>query len=122
MATFETFKLSELRLDENNYRTGPVSSQRAAIDAIIADQGPKLVNLAKDILEMRGLSPGEPLWVYRDTASGTYVVVEGNRRVTALKLMDNPLLADGSTVEKDFRALAARLILGGDPNPDADGF
>ena len=109
MANFETFKLSELRLDENNYRTGPVSGQRAAIHAIIADQGQKLVNLGKDILEMGGLSPGEPLWVYREDSSGTYVVVEGNRRITALKLMDNPLLADGTIVERDFRALSSRF-------------
>jgi len=110
MTNFDTFKLSELRLDERNYRTGPVSSQREAILAIIADQKQKLVNLAKDILEMGGISPGEPLWVYRDTsASGTYIVVEGNRRVTALKLMENPALADGTTVERDFRALAPRF-------------
>lgn len=106
MTKFETFKLSELRLDEKNYRTGPVNGQREAILAIIADQKQKLVNLAKDILEMKGISPGEPLWVYRDSSSGTYVVVEGNRRVTALKLMDNPSLADGTTVERGFRALA----------------
>ena len=75
MTKFETFKLSELRLDEKNYRTGPVGGQREAIHAIIADQGAKLVNLAKDILEMGGISPGEPLWVYREASSGTYVVV-----------------------------------------------
>jgi hypothetical protein len=109
MTKFETFKLSELRLDEKNYRTGPVNGQREAIHAIIADQKQKLVNLAKDILEMGAISPGEPLWVYRDAASGTYVVVEGNRRITALKLMDNPLLADGTPLEKEFRALAPRF-------------
>jgi hypothetical protein len=109
MTKFETFKLSELRLDERNYRTGPVNGQREAIQAIIADQRQKLVNLAKDILEMGGLSPGEPLWVYRDASNGSYVVVEGNRRVTALKLMDNPLLADGTPFEKEFRALASRF-------------
>jgi hypothetical protein len=109
MTKFETFKLSELRLDERNYRTGPVNGQREAILAIIADQKHKLVNLANDILEMGGISPGEPLWVYRDASNGTYVVVEGNRRVTALKLMENPLLADGTTVEKEFRSLAGRF-------------
>ncbi|HYI47777.1 MAG TPA: hypothetical protein VEX35_04855 [Allosphingosinicella sp.] len=109
MTKFETFKLSELRLDEKNYRTGPVSGPREAIQAIIADQKQKLVNLAKDILEMGGISPGEPLWVYRDASNGTYVVVEGNRRVTALKLMENPLLADGTTVEREFRALAIKF-------------
>lgn len=109
MTKFETFKLSELRLDEKNYRTGPVGGQREAIQAIIADQKQKLVNLAKDILEMGGISPGEPLWVYREASNGAYVVVEGNRRVTALKLMENPLLADGTTVEREFRALSARF-------------
>jgi hypothetical protein len=104
MTKFET-----LRLDEKNYRTGPVNGQREAIQAIIADQKQKLVNLAKDILEMDGLSPGEPLWVYREISTGDYVVVEGNRRVTALKLMDNPLLADGTPLEKEFRALATRF-------------
>ncbi|HWT14071.1 MAG TPA: hypothetical protein VN231_15055 [Allosphingosinicella sp.] len=109
MTKFETFKLSELRLDEKNYRTGPVNGQREALQAIIADQKQKLVNLAKDILEMGGTSPGEPLWVYRESSSGTYVVVEGNRRVAALKLMDNPLLADGTIVERGFRALAPKF-------------
>ena len=85
MANFETFKLSELRLDEDNYRTGHVDGQRGAIHAIIADQKQKLVNLAKDILAQGGISPGEPIWVVRGAAFGSYIVVEGNRRVTALK-------------------------------------
>jgi hypothetical protein len=106
--TFETFKLSELRLDENNYRTNKVSSQREAILAIIADQKHKLVNLAKDILAEGGISPGEPIWVTRAPASG-YTVIEGNRRVTALKLLDNPALADGTEVEKEFRVLGPQF-------------
>jgi hypothetical protein len=109
MTKFETFKLSELRLDEKNYRTGPVGSQREAIQAIINDQKHKIVNLAKDILEMGGISPGEPMWVYRDAESGSYIVVEGNRRLTALKLMENPMLADGTVIEKEMRNLASRF-------------
>lgn len=109
MAGFETFKLSELQLDQNNYRTGPTSSQREAILAIIRDQEEKLVNLAEDLLEV-GPSPGEPIWVARSTkSSGMYVVLEGNRRVAALKLMDNPAIADGTVVEAGFRALATRF-------------
>lgn len=109
MTTFETFKLSELRLDEENFRTGSTDSQRDAIQAMIADQKDKLVNLAKDILAEGGLSPGEPIWVFRDPKSKSYVSVEGNRRVTALKLMENPNLADGTTVEKQFRSLAKQF-------------
>lgn len=109
MATWETFKLSELKLDQTNYRTGPVSTQRASILAIIEDQKTKLVNLAADILEV-GLSPGEPIWVTRDThTSGMYIVLEGNRRITALKLMENPALADGTEVEHAFKTLAEKF-------------
>ncbi len=109
MASFETFKLSELRLDEDNYRTGHVDGQRGAIQAIISNQKQKLVNLAKDILSQGGISPGEPIWVVRGTGFGSYIVVEGNRRVTALKLLDNPLLADGTTIERQIRELAAQF-------------
>lgn len=106
MASWETFKLSELRLDQRNYRTGASATQRDAISLIIDDQKGKLVNLAEDILAV-GLSPGEPIWVTRDTdAPGKYVVVEGNRRVAALKILENPTLADGTVIEKPFATLA----------------
>lgn len=106
MASWETFKLSELRLDQRNYRTGPTATQRDALAAIIDDQKGRLVNLAEDILSV-GLSPGEPIWVTRDTdAPGMYVVVEGNRRLAALKLLETPTLADGTVVEKAFATLA----------------
>lgn len=36
MANWETFKLSELRLDQENYRTGPQAGQREAIRTLIA--------------------------------------------------------------------------------------
>lgn len=106
---FETFKLSELRLDQKNYRIGQVGSQREAILAIISDQKQKLVNLAKDILNENAVSPGEPIWVSRAESGGGYTVIEGNRRVTALKLLENPSLADGTEVEKDFRLLAPQF-------------
>ena len=73
---------------------------------MIEDQGPKLVRLAKDILQMKGVNPGEPIWVVPGSARGQYIVEEGNRRVTALKLMETPALADGTSLEKQFRKLA----------------
>jgi hypothetical protein len=106
MASWENFKLSELRLDQENYRTGRQASQRDAIRAIIEDQKNLLVNLAKDLLAV-GPSPGEPIWVTRDpTSSGLYTVLEGNRRVAALKVMGSPDLAEGTIVEAPFKALA----------------
>lgn len=109
MASFETFKLTELRLDQRNYRIGAAASQRDAIAAIIEDQRRKLVNLAEDLLAL-GLSPGEPIWVTRDLeAPGMYVVLEGNRRIAALKIMEAPALAAGTVVEKAFSVLAAQF-------------
>ncbi len=109
MASFETFKLTELRLDQKNYRIGAVASQRDAIAAIIEDQRRKLVNLAEDLLAL-GLSPGEPIWVTRDVdAPGMYVVLEGNRRIAALKIMEAPALAAGTVVEKAFSVLASQF-------------
>lgn len=99
-------KLHQLQLDEENYRLGPQPSQRHAIRAMIEDQGTKLVRLAKDILEMGGVSPGEPIWVVPARTRGQYIVEEGNRRVTALKLLETPALADGTTVSRQFRKLA----------------
>jgi hypothetical protein len=103
----ETFKLSELRLDEENYRLGKQTGQRETILAMINDQKGLLANLAHDIVQMKGLSPGEPIWVTKDPKhKGQYIVLEGNRRITAIKLMDTPSLADGTVVEKHFKNLS----------------
>lgn len=106
MANWKTLKLSELRLDQQNYRTGPQTTQRNAIRAIIEDQKQLLVNLAKDLLDV-GPSPGEPLWVAPDPIyPDVFTVLEGNRRVAALKLLETPALADGTVVEDDFNTLS----------------
>lgn len=111
MPAWQDFKLSELKLDELNYRTGPQESQRDAILAIIADQEEKLTNLARDLLDM-GPSPGEPIWVTADPEEpGRHVVLEGNRRVAALKLLENPALAEGTVVAPDFAEMAKRFAL-----------
>ncbi|WP_428151118.1 hypothetical protein [Brevundimonas sp.] len=73
---------------------------------MIDDQGIKLVRLARDIILMEGISPGEPVWVVPSGTRGQYIVEEGNRRVTALKLLETPALADGTSVSKQFRRLA----------------
>lgn len=111
-------KLHQLRLDQENYRLGPQATQRDAIRAMIEDQGTKLVRLAKDILTMKGISPGEPIWIVPASTRGQYVVEEGNRRVTALKLLETPALADGTVVARQFRRLAKTYAA--DPIRDLD--
>ena len=119
MASSERFKLSELRLDHQNYRLGQTATQRDAIAAMISDQKGKLVALAEDIISL-GLSPGEPIWVTRDTeVPGMYTVLEGNRRITALKILETPTLADGTQVEADFVALGRQYAM--NPIPEIFG-
>lgn len=50
--------ISSLILDTENYRLGVQVGQSGTVKAMIAEQGEKLVNLAKDIVE-NGLSPIE---------------------------------------------------------------
>ena len=79
--------ISDLLLDTENFRLGPHGSQRDVVVSMIEDQKSKLVNLMFDIAES-GLSPLENIAVIPSTDNnGTYNVVEGNRRVLALKIL-----------------------------------
>lgn len=104
-----TLRVSELNLDLRNYRIGQQDGQQEAIKAIIEDQDDRLVNLAEDLLDI-GLSPAELLIVTPDEEDdGFYTVLEGNRRITALKLLEVPALASGTSVYADFTKLAPRF-------------
>ncbi|MEO7701850.1 MAG: hypothetical protein ABIZ04_21705 [Opitutus sp.] len=80
-------------------------SQKEAREAIIEEQGRKLVVLAKDIIE-HGLNPSDLLLVI-DAEDGNhcFTVIEGNRRLTALNLLLKPELAEGTQVHKAFKKL-----------------
>jgi hypothetical protein len=97
--------VANLLLDLNNYRHGKAASQKEARDAIIAEQGKKLVNLAKDIVA-NGLNPFDlPLVVDAEDGNKNYTVIEGNRRLTAVNLMLKPDLAEGTAVHAAFKRL-----------------
>lgn len=103
-------ELAQLNVDLTNYRIGEFDTQREAIKALLAHQGKKIVNLARDILELGTLNPSEHLIVIHDPEEeGQYLVLEGNRRVAALKTMATPELADGLPIAKDFAKLAAQF-------------
>jgi hypothetical protein len=100
-------KIADLLINPNNYRFESQSSQRDAIIKMIDDQKDKLYRLAKDILE-HGLNPMEkPLIIPQKNDKGEYLVLEGNRRITALKLLSNPDLIPDKDVslKKRFKKL-----------------
>ena len=84
--------ISELLLDPENPR---IAGQDAQIDirqALIDDQGSKIAELADDIVTHR-LNPMDRMMVYQpDLTRREFVALEGNRRVAALQILNNPSL------------------------------
>lgn len=92
--------IDELMPDFENPRIGNASTRLEALTRVIELQGEKLNNLAKDIVE-NGLSPIDRLLLVEDEAfPDHYVVVEGNRRATALIILNNPTLVKSMDVFK----------------------
>lgn len=97
--------LSNLYLDLQNPRYEEQSSQNEALNTIAGEQKGKLVVLLKDILE-HGLNPSDIPIVMPDPERGSgYVVLEGNRRVAALKLFKKPRILTNVTMRQRYSKL-----------------
>lgn len=110
----KTISLANLYLDSGNPRVEEDSAdQRVMMRALAQEQGPKLVQLVRSVVELGGLDPSAlPIVIEREEGSAGYWVLEGNRRVFALKLLDNPELGEGLVDGSHLRAikrLAAEL-------------
>lgn len=100
-------ELSQILLDPVNPRHDPLQPQVELIKAMVDSQKEKLVKLAEDITTS-GLNPSDVITVIpHSTEKDKYVVVEGNRRITALKLLNSPQLCPDATIRKRFEALNA---------------
>lgn len=84
-------KVSDLFLDQSNPRFPEVKTQRDAIQAMLEEQGEKIANLARDIYQ-NGVNPSSRLIVFEE--DGRFTDGDGNRRLTALKILETPSLAD----------------------------
>lgn len=104
----ESVKLNKLLVNPENPRFEPVKSQEGAILTMMEEVPDKIKTLAEDIVEY-GLNPGKSIYVvpHKDK----YLVMEGNRRVVALKLLDNP-----SIVNLDKKTLSFFKELGSKEN------
>lgn len=106
----QLISIDSLQLDVENFRIGHQESQRDAILSLVSDQGKKLSNLAKDLLEL-GLSPLESFAVMPIAPGAkTYLMLEGNRRLVALKLVRSPELVEGLDVYAAFKKLNKKYI------------
>ncbi|HFG6263484.1 TPA: hypothetical protein ACGH4V_004543, partial [Salmonella enterica subsp. enterica serovar Anatum] len=105
---FDTIHINNLLLDLDNPRFPRiVESQREAVNLMIEIQSVKIEALAKDIAEF-GLDPSERLIVYKNDLSDNqkaYTVAEGNRRLTALKLLQEPELSDDEKLKSRIKKI-----------------
>lgn len=104
----ETVQVEQLRLNPDNPRFPyKEANQHKAIQRVIDKDPSKLVRLAQDLAD-NGQNPSKSVIVCRSGRKGTYTVLDGNRRATAIKIMMEPaLLASVHLASKHAGKLAA---------------
>ena len=100
-----TLKLSNLYLDLKNPRYDEQRSQNEALNTIAGEQKDKLLVLLRDIIA-HGLNPSDIPIVMpdKDRVNG-YIVLEGNRRIAALKLFKKPTILTSSSLRQKYSKL-----------------
>lgn len=102
-------KIEQLVLDNDNPRITHSDGQQQALQKVIKDQKMKLVRLAESIVE-KGLSPIEKFMVLEVNPNPKrYIALEGNRRVTALRLLTNPAAMTGLDMPDGMQRAIERL-------------
>jgi hypothetical protein len=105
----ESIEVDRIFLYEENPRHEPINSEPEIIEHLCKDE--QVFNLARSISEA-GTNPLQLLGVVQIPGSGaaatkkSYAVWDGNRRVCAIKLLNDPDLAPPH-LRKDFARLAA---------------
>ncbi len=92
-----TVGIAQLDLDVVNPRIKQEDNQTEAMRSLLAVEksGEKVYELARDICEAGMLDPGDRLYVTPiDGHTDRYVALEGNRRLTALRLLSQPGMLD----------------------------
>jgi len=100
--------VSEILLDQNNYRLGPLESQIDCIEIMFKEFGSKMTKLAGHIAK-NGLSP-KPVVVSKNE-QGRWVVRDGNRRIATLKVLNNPAEAPDN-YKRSFQAIKKTVASG----------
>lgn len=102
--------IKDIFLDLENPRHEPYQSQEEVIEYLC--QNEYVFALAQDIVIM-GVNPLEIMAIIPNTdncsddGAQTYIIAEGNRRLCALKLLDDPELAP-SNERKNFKAISQK--------------
>jgi len=114
MRDIRVLPLDKIKLDQENVRFGNdvAESQREAIKLMLSDpdDAKKILRLAEHIVQ-HGLDPTELQLVTPDD-DGNFIVLEGNRRLTALKLLQRPDICPADRSYKGFLKAHNNLLNG----------
>lgn len=98
-------KLSNLYLDLHNPRYEEQRSQNEALNTIAEEQKEKLLVLLRDIVA-RGLNLSDiPIVMPDKEKVNGYIVLEGNRRIAALKLFKKPSILTSNSLRQKYAKL-----------------
>lgn len=102
--------IDELHLDAANLRVG--LSESDSLLALFGFNEAHLRNLVRSIAE-EGLDPGDSFYVVASPRGG-YIVLDGNRRLAALRVLIDPSVLDGEPVTAATRRALGALSSGFD--------
>jgi hypothetical protein len=113
MTNTRAVRVTNLVLDSENPRIDEGSeTPRESIRAMFEGQGDKLIRLAKHVLD-HGLNPTERFLLMPHPDERRFIVLEGNRRAAALKLLAEPGLLEGTDAKprqlKELKKLHSRF-------------
>lgn len=108
----KTLSVDQLLLDVKNPRLdsdeSQIESQADALSAILADDVEDALNIAKDIID-NGLIGSQLILVFFD--GHHYIVKDGNRRISALKLIKHPDIISDAGLRAKYSELHEKVKL-----------
>lgn len=113
MSSKKTISINSILLDSENARHGEKQSQREIYDWMTSGiVSQKVFRLAADVAA-KGLSPLDNMGVMpsKDSDKESWIVVEGNRRVAALKFLNNPKLCLDLKLRKQYEQLKKKAAV-----------
>src|SRR5579883_3045136 len=108
--------VEDLLLDRENPRIGSVATQAAALEAIVELDTTHFKNMTRSVKE-HGLHPGDSFYVIEDEEEkGAYDVVDGNRRLAALKVLHGATILKGTGLGENIIKQITKIAEGFDPS------
>lgn len=105
------YDITQIAPHQKNLRHKPVAKDLDAMRELLSNEKKhKVYELARDIVELGELDPTSRLIITPDPSNdGHFIALEGNRRITALKVLHNPQIAEGLPVFRDFKSLSKQF-------------